>query len=183
VLSGRPTISANFAQPVDPQSVHLVLDGRDVSELATISSSGFIYAPPSPLQPIQHTAMVSGNVANGGPFTDTWQFTTGQQAPANTLEVTAPAWGAVVGQSFTITGRTVPNAHVHIVAGTAGVGSNGFNFGATTYVADITADPHGYFSQQATLQTVSGASIGLTVTSTDPVSNDAAEKRLRLTAQ
>jgi Copper amine oxidase N-terminal domain len=183
VLSGRPLISANFIQPVDPQSIHIVLDDRDVSGSATISPSGFVYAPQSPLQPILHTLAVTGNISNGPPFTEAWHFTTGRTAPLNTLTITTPPDGASVGQGFRIAGHTVPNARIHIVAGATATVGGVFAFGAGTYVGDLTADPSGFFSQTVTLQTVSGASIGVTVTSTDPASNEAAEKRLRLTAQ
>jgi hypothetical protein len=58
-----------------------------------------------------------------------------------------------------------------------------FAFGAGSYGGDTIADGNGNFSQSISLQTVPGASIGLTVTSTDPVTKEAAEKKLRLHAQ
>jgi hypothetical protein len=183
VLSGRPTISASFINPVDPQSVRVSLDGRDVSSSATISSSGFVFAPPSPLQPIVHTVTVSGNIAGGPPFSESWSFTTGRRAVRNLLEISSPSNQTSVGRSFTVAGHTVPNAHVHIVAGATATVGGVFAFGAGTYVGDLQADGDGNFSQVARLQTVSGAQIGVTVTSTDPVSEEAAEKKLRLTAQ
>jgi hypothetical protein len=183
VGSVRPTISADFKQPVDPGSVRISLDGRDVTDAATISTSGFVYAPPSPLQSILHQVQVVGRVSNGPPFSNVFHFRTGTQAPANELILTSPPEGVAVGQAFTVAGHTLPNARVHIVAGATATVGGVFAFGAGSYGGDTIADGNGNFSQSISLQTVPGASIGLTVTSTDPVTKEAAEKKLRLHAQ
>ena len=183
VGSVRPTISANFSQPVDPGSVRISLDGRDVTQQATISTSGFIYAPPSPLQSIPHQVQVAGKLSNGPPFENMWHFTTGTQAPVNQLILSSPGEGATVGQAFTVSGHTMPNARIHIIAGATATVGGVFAFGAGSYGGDTIADGNGNFSQTVSLQTVSGAAIGLTVISTDPVSKEAAEKKLRLRAQ
>ena len=77
----RPTISANFARPVDPDSIRIRLDGLDVTRDATLSPTGFIYAPQSPLQPMTHAVSVAGSLRGGAPFTETWRFTTGGGGP------------------------------------------------------------------------------------------------------
>ena len=183
VGSVRPTISADFNQPVDPGSVRISLDGRDGTALATISTSGFIFAPASPLQSIPHQVQVAGKLSNGPPFENMWHFQTGTQAAVNELHLSSPVDGAVVGPGFVVSGHTMPNAHVHIIAGaTASVGGV-FAFGAGSYGGDTIADGNGNFSQSISLQTVPGAAIGLTVISTDPVTKEAAEKKLRLHAQ
>ncbi len=183
VRSTRPTIQAAFAAPVDPNSVRVYLDGVEVTDGTTRSSTGFIYAPPSPLQSMAHTVRVTGRDANGNRFVSTWEFTSGTAPFQNRLSLTSPSDGATVNAgSFTVSGRTVPNAHVHIAAG-AVANVAGFAFGSGNYSGDTTADSSGYFSQTITLQTVPGAQIGLTVTSTDPGTNDSAQQRLRLHAQ
>ena len=183
VASVKPTVSANFAQNVDPNSVKLSLDGRDITASSTTSTTGFVYAPPSPLQSIKHTASASGKLANGGTFAQSWAFTTGTEAPKNSLTLSTPAEGAAVGQNFTIKGKTLPNARIHIVAGATASLGGVFAFGAGNYTGDTTADASGNFEQAVTLQTVSGASIGLTVTSTDTTSKESAQKKLNLRAQ
>ncbi len=183
VASVKPTVSANFMQNVDPNSVHLMLDGRDITSASTTSTTGFVYAPPSPLQSIKHTASVSGKLASGGSFAQTWSFTSGTEAPKNSLTLSSPLDQTTVGQNFEIRGRTLPNARVHIVAGATANFGGVFAFGAGTYTGDTIADAAGNFSQAVTLQTVSGASIGLTVTSTDPASKESAQKKLNLRAQ
>lgn len=182
VGSQRPTVSSNFVSAVDPNTVKISLDGLDVTSSSTRSSTGFIYAPPSPLQSMAHTVVVTGKMQGGAAFSQSWSFTSGSAAAKNSLALSAPANGATVGGTFTVTGRTLPNALVHIVAGaTASVG--GFALGAGNYAGDLQADVAGNFTQSVTLNTVSGASIGLTVTSTDPKTKESAEKRLRLKAQ
>ena len=183
VLTTKPTISANFRQPVDPNSVRITLDGADVSTGATRSPSGFVYAPPSPLQSIKHTVQATGQLASGQPFSDKWSFTSGTQPVANSIDIASPLDGSSVPTTFTIAGRTVPNARIHIVAGaTANLGGV-FAFGAGTYTGDLVAGPRGEFSQSVSLQTVGGATIGVTITSTDPQTKESAEQKLRLRAQ
>ncbi len=183
VASVKPTVSANFLQNVDPNSVKLTLDGRDITAASTTSTTGFVYAPPSPLQSIKHTASAAGKLTSGGTFAQSWAFTTGTEAPKNSLTLSTPAEGAAVGQNFTIKGHTLPNARIHIVAGATASLGGVFAFGAGNYTGDTTADASGNFEQQVTLQTVSGASIGLTVTSTDTASKESAQKKLNLRAQ
>jgi len=180
VGSRRPTISATFVQPADPNSLRLTLDGLDITRDATRSPSGFIFAPPSPLQSIVHVVQVTGTLASGGPFTGTWRFTTGQAATHNVLQILSPADGSGVGRNFTIVGRTVPNALVHIDAGaSANFAGRSFAFGSGNFAADTTADPDGNFSQSITVQSFPGAAVGVTITSTDPRTRESAQKKLQ----
>ncbi len=183
VRSSTPTISAGFRRDVDPNSVRLTLDGRDVTPAATLSNTGFVYAPPSPLQSMPHTLMAEGKLADGRPFAQSYSFTTGNAAPVDSLSLFSPERDSAVGSSFTVAGRTAPNARVHIVAGSTASLGGVFAFGTGSYNGDTIADSSGRFSQTVTLQTVSGARIGLTVTSTDPDSREAAEKKIQLRAQ
>jgi hypothetical protein len=183
VPSRKPTISANFTQPADPNSVRISLDGLNVTSGATRSASGFIYAPPSPLQSMKHTVVAMGNLASGGPFSDRWSFTSGTQVAVNTLSITSPSDGSAVGSTFTVIGKTVANAHVHIVAGATASVAGVFAYGAGTYTGDVTADGAGNFSQDVTLQTVGGATIAMTLTSTDPQTKESAEKKLHLSVR
>jgi len=183
VGSTKPTVSANFLQNVDPNSVHLTLDGRDITSASTTSTTGFVYAPPSPLQSIKHTAQAMGKLTSGGSFAQSWSFTTGTEAPKNSLSLSMPADESAVGQNFEIKGKTLPNARIHIVAGATASLGGVFAFGAGNYTGDTIADGAGAFAQAVSLQTVSGATIGLTVTSTDPATKESAQKKLRLRAQ
>jgi hypothetical protein len=182
VASTKPTISANFTRPVDPNSLHITLDGLDITSASTRSTTGFVYAPPSPLQSQRHQLEVTGTLAAGGRFSQGWAFTSGTTAPAYSLSITAPADGATVSQTFTVSGKAAPNARVHIVAGSTAT-FGGFAFGTGSYTGDALADAAGNFSQSVSLQTVSGAEIGVTITATDPQTQASAQKKLRLRAQ
>jgi uncharacterized protein with FMN-binding domain len=183
VRADKPTISGDFTQPVDPNGVRLTLDGLDVTSGATRSSSGFVYTPPSPLQSMQHSVQVTGTFRSGQPFSQSWTFTSGTAAQQNSLSISVPQNNTAVGSTFVLSGDTMPYARVHVVAGaTASVGGV-FAFGAGSYTGDTVADASGKFSQQVQLQTVRGAQIGVTVTSTDPNTGESAQQKLRLNAQ
>jgi len=181
--AARPTISANFRQNVDPNSVRISVDGLDVTQSATRSTTGFIFAPQSPLQAIRHHVEVTGSLRDGQTFREGWDFTSGSNAPDNFLTIESPRDGDAVPSSFTIRGKTTPNADVHIVGGATASLGGVFAFGAGNYTGDLRADGNGNFSQQVNLQTVGGATIGMTITSTDPQTKASAEKKLRLRAQ
>ena len=78
VPSRRPTISAQFAGPVDPSTVRVRLDGMDVTPDATRSPRGFTYTPRMPLESGQHHVEVSGMGRDGHPFNRGWDFSSGQ---------------------------------------------------------------------------------------------------------
>jgi hypothetical protein len=183
VRAERPTISAEFTQPVDPGSVRVSLDGLDVTSGATRSSSGFIYAPPSPLQSMRHSVEVTGTYRSGQQFSQKWSFSSGSAARQNSLSISAPQNDAAVGSNFVLRGTTAPNARVHVVAGASANVGGVFAFGAGSYSGDTIADASGRFSQQVQLQTVRGAQIAVTVTSTDPNTGESAQQKLRLNAQ
>jgi hypothetical protein len=180
----RPTISADFSLRVDPNSVHVSLDGLDVTAAATRSPSGFVFEPPSPLQSTTHVVRVSGRDRDGGRFERTWSFTSGTTAPLNFLDLERPlADAAVDAGSFVVRGKTAPNSRVRVLAGSVVDVAGPFAFGSGNFAGDTTADVDGRFEQTVTLTTVAGARIGLTVTSTDPQTKEGVEKRLRLRAR
>ena len=188
VRSDHPTIRADFNGAVDPNSVRVSLDGVDVTNQTTRSQTGIIYAPSSPLQAMQHRVMVSGNDQNGAPFRHSWTFASGAGSAAgngattrtNFLNLTQPANGTTVGLTFTVAGRTVPNGQVHIVAGAVGNLGGFFTYNAGSFAGDTMADGNGYFSQTLSLQSRGGTQLGLTVTSTDPLTNETAQQQLTL---
>ncbi|MGP6159333.1 MAG: copper amine oxidase N-terminal domain-containing protein [Vulcanimicrobiaceae bacterium] len=179
----RPTISADFTQPVDPNSVRLSLDGLDVTSGATRSSSGFIYAPQSPLQSMKHRVDVTGTFRSGEPFSQSWSFASGSAPQQNSLAISAPQNNAPVGSNFVVSGRTAPNARVHIVAGASASVGGLFAFGTGSYTGDTVADASGRFSQQVQLQSVRGSQIAVTITSTDPSTGESAQRKLSLSLQ
>jgi len=130
---------------------------------------------------------VSGRDQNGAPFSRSWSFTSGAAASnggattrTNFLNLAQPANGATVGSSFTIQGRTVPGGQVHVVAGAVGNFGGIFTYNAGNYTGDTVADGNGYFSLTVSLQSPGGAQVGLTVTSTDPLTNETSQRQLSL---
>jgi hypothetical protein len=183
VASTRPTISGDFTHPADPNSVRVHLDDLDVTDEATRSPSGFIFAPDSPLQNQPHDVVVEGRFADGERFRSAWHFTSGTQVPQNFVRLDRLRDGDAVGGDFTLSGRTAPNARVRIVAGARAEPAGPYAFGTGTYTGDTIADGAGYFSEHVTLQALPGGSIGLTVVSTDPATRESARARLNLRAE
>jgi hypothetical protein len=179
VATGRPTIRAQFSSPVDPTTLRVMLDGQDVTDQSTLSPSGIVYAPQARLQSAQHRVRITGTDQQGLNFSRSWSFTTGTQTSANFLNLGNLSDGTVVGTTFTVRGTTVPGAQVHIEAGST-IGAGPYSFGTGNYQGDLTADNNGNFSQQVNVNGVSGGTIGLTVTSTDPSSQTTAQQQLHL---
>jgi hypothetical protein len=183
VQSTRPTISADFSGPVDPNTVRVTLDGLDVTDSSTRSQTGFVFEPPSPLQSTTHVVRVTGRLRDGSRFARTWSFTSGTSAPQNVLRIERPGDGdAVDAGNFTVRGRTMPNARVRVIAGSVVDVGGPFAFGAGNFNGDTTADGDGRFELQVTLRTVPGARIGMTIVSTDPQTREGIQRKLTLRA-
>jgi Copper amine oxidase N-terminal domain len=78
VRGDRPTIQASFAGGrVDPNSVRVVFDGRDVTGQAYVSPRGVTYTPPGPIPADRHSVRISGRDRAGTPFDRGWTFRSG----------------------------------------------------------------------------------------------------------
>ncbi len=181
VPSHRPTISASFTGPVDPNTVRVILDGLDITGQTTRSQTGIVYAPPSPLQAGRHRVIVRGTDTGGQAFERSWDFTTGAAAVApNAITIDAPRDGTAVSPQFIVRGTTRPGARVHITAGAVANQIPGLSFGTGSYVGDVIADSRGAFGQQINVAAISGGQIVVTVVSTAPATRETAEARVRL---
>ncbi|HET9341939.1 MAG TPA: stalk domain-containing protein [Candidatus Eremiobacteraceae bacterium] len=173
VSARRPSVSGTFSSPVDPNSVRISLDGRDVSSTTYVSATAFQFSPPYDLAPTTHTVHVTGKDANGNPFDRSWSFTSGTSGVQNYITNVSPTNGATVGGSFTVSGTTQPNSRVHIAAvSTTNMGGY-FTVSTGSYNADVMADSYGHFSQAVTINAVSGGDIGVRLTSVEPTANAA----------
>ena len=175
VASNNPTIRADFSAAVDPNTIRITLDGRDVSATTEIASHYFVFVPPYNLAATQHTVRVTGRAANGISFDQSWSFTSGTTVIPNYIHNLSPADGATVTGSFTIAGTTLPNSHVHIAAASTASFGGLFVIPQGSYSADLTADGNGAFSQAVSLQVASGGSVTARVTSTAPTTHAAAQ--------
>ncbi len=199
VTGRRPTIEAEFTNTTaDQNSVHVTVDGNDVSSDSTRTERGFAYAPRNPLLRGNHTVRVTGRDVAGANFSRQWTFTVeGSATGANSVSNLTPADGDTVGTSFTVAGHTRPNARVVVQLGTtsqqvgsigqligAVLGGNaGANGAAQTFQRTITADGNGAFSLPVSVSAASGSNVLLVVQSTDPQTGEAAQAQSRLTVR
>jgi hypothetical protein len=184
VQVARPAVSGSFSEAVDPNTVKLTLDGRDVSSTTYVSKNDFLFTPPYDLSQSTHTVEVKGNSAAGVAFDRTWSFTSGatsnSSAAANYLRNLLPADGSAVGSTFTVSGRTLPNSTVHIAATGSALLGGVLRVGLGTYTSDVQADGNGRFSQSVSVQVPSGGNVSVRLTSIAPNTNAGATVTLSL---
>ncbi|HYZ16330.1 MAG TPA: copper amine oxidase N-terminal domain-containing protein [Candidatus Acidoferrum sp.] len=184
IRGDRPTVQASFeGGQADPNSVHVFLDGRDVSVTSYISTRGVTYTPQSPILGGQHEVRIEGTDLTGAAFDQRWHFTSGSaQANATTISEVVPAPNETVGRTFTVRGRTAPGASVTVQVGQTTRGSGFGQFlggmlgvgGHATVQSTVIADQNGRFSAPIDINAPSGATLGIVITSTDPDSGTAA---------
>jgi hypothetical protein len=71
-----PAITARFAgaASIDPRSLQLILDGRDVSAEAAVIGDQVLFTPRTALAPGTHSVRVFGRDASGAPIAQQWSF-------------------------------------------------------------------------------------------------------------
>jgi hypothetical protein len=179
IRGNRPTIQATFeGGTVDPNTVHIELDGRDVSSQAYISARGVTFTPPSSIPAEHHTVRIMGQDSAGAQFTQSWSFTSGgSSAVSNAITNVTPAPGATVPNSFGVSGRTTPGATVTVQVGLASsdavnigqlVGAVFGTGGNNTVQNSVVADQNGRFSTTIQIGAPSGSALAIVITSTDP---------------
>ena len=67
-------IRASFTRAVRPDSVHVRIDGNDVTVATTITSHGFEFRPQRRLSPGEHRIRVTGQTETGSRFSTGWDF-------------------------------------------------------------------------------------------------------------
>ncbi|MDQ6779808.1 MAG: copper amine oxidase N-terminal domain-containing protein [Candidatus Eremiobacteraeota bacterium] len=180
VAGNRPAVGGNFSTSVDPNSVHITLDGRDVSATSDISSTDFLFSPQYDLTPERHTVRITGKTSSGQSFDQSWAFTSGTSLVANYVHALKPVNGSTVGNSFTVSGTTLPGSSVHIVAIPTAIFGGVFRVQSGTYTADVTADGSGHFSQDVNVQTVPGGNVAVRITSIAPTTKQSVTVDLNL---
>jgi hypothetical protein len=174
VQSDKPAISANFSQNVDPNSVKVYLDSRDVTSSTAISPTDLLFTPPYALVAQLHAVKVVGTSAAGTSFSQSWSFTSGSSTVQNYVHMSEPTQGSTVGGTFTVAGTALPGSHIHIVAASVAIYGNGvFRVPAGSYSADLTADDTGAFSQVVTMQVAGGGHVTVRVTASKASSSSA----------
>lgn len=133
---------------IDPQSVKIVVGGRDVTPQASITREFFTFR--GELAPGRYVADVSANDAAGNPVRSTWTFRVEQQPTAAIglpLAITSHTPNATVppGSRVTVRGKTAPLATVD--AEVVGVASVDGRIGTAERLVSerMTADARGDF--------------------------------------
>jgi hypothetical protein len=165
-----PAIHAEFSEPIQRDSLRVDIDGQDVTNSVYANANGFDVTPSSPLPSGSHRVRVRGTTQAGAAFSTGWTFTTGgsDSNGGNYIRNIQPAQNTNVSSNFTLSGRTLPNSRVHVVAsGQANVGGL-FQVGTGTFQTDVTADNNGYFNANITVNAVRGAQVRVLVQSTAP---------------
>lgn len=70
-----PLINASFKHAMQPRTIRVTLDGRDVTAIAQVGPMGFEFTPAFPLSVGTHTVRVTGTLQTGGAISDGWSFT------------------------------------------------------------------------------------------------------------
>lgn len=129
---------------VNPKSVKILFDGKDVTPQSTITTQGFSYHPNN-LAVGNHTVNVQARDQAGNASRTTWGFriSASESAPSGgmPLDITSPRNNAEVGGGpIEVRGRTLPNASVDVEV-TAGI----FGLTQRIYENNLRADSQGYF--------------------------------------
>jgi hypothetical protein len=164
-----PAIHARFSEPVQQNSVHVSIDGRDVTNDVYINANGFDVTPSFQLPAGTHRVHVAGTTQAGAGFSTGWRFTTGGSSTQNFINAIQPAPNGSVGSNFNFSGHTIPGSQVRIVAsGEANVFGGIFQVGTGAYQTTTQADGNGVFSAAIQLNNVSGSQIRVLVQSIAP---------------
>ena len=146
VEHARPEISATFAEPVDPKSLRLAIDGRDVTPDAFLSRRAFVYTPNFDLPLGAHSVAVSGRTPDREEFAERWTFDTrAASAVENYINGIEPPNGSSAGSGLTVSGITRPLAHVRLVLATSETIANFSDVANGANTIDTAADGSGYF--------------------------------------
>lgn len=173
VQSSEPAVSATFSQAVDPNSVRVSVDARDVTSSTAISPTDMLFTPSYALSTASHTVRVVGTTRSGASFDSSWSFTSGTSTNDNYLHNLLPTNGSTVGGTFTVSGTALPNSRVHIAAASVAIVNGVFRMPAGSYNADVIADANGYFSQVVTMNVVGGGNVTVRTTASKSTSNSA----------
>lgn len=170
VNSLRPVIRARYSEAVRRDTLALSIDGRDVTGQVYSNANGFEFVPNFDLSSgTTHNVVLTGTTQAGATFRTGWSFTTANGSTANFINNMAPTAGSKVGSSFTLSGHTLPNSAVHIVAAASANAFGGLlQLGTGSFQTDVRADSNGNFSAPISLNAVSGGQVKVIVTSTSP---------------
>jgi len=153
ISSNSPTLSGNFSDNVDANSVRILLDSRDITNSSStyVGANSFQVTLPA-ITPGRHAVTVRGNAASGQAFKQSYSFTSGADTSkpflSNVVINNVPATnGMQVPGSYTVSGSTTPNATVQILIASQNSLFGGLiNLGGSTNSQNVQADSAGHFT-------------------------------------
>ncbi len=164
----RPELSGSFSEPVNPNTIGLTIDGRDVTQNTYVTNRSFAFAPSFDLSPGLHEAVVSGRTPEHEPFTQSWTFTVNDNADSNYISGLEPPNGISARNGFTVSGITRPNSHLRITTTTSETIAAFSETASGSTVTETTADSSGYFEKRILLPDRATTVVDVRLISTAP---------------
>jgi hypothetical protein len=175
----RPELSGSFSEPVNPNTIGLTIDGRDVTQDTYVTERSFSFVPNFDLPPGPHQAVVSGRTPAHEPFTQSWSFTVNANADTNYIHGLEPPNGMHARTGFTVSGITKPGSLVRITTTTSETVAGFSETASGSTVTETGADRTGYFETRVELPEPATAVVDVRIISTAP-DGVAAVRTLRL---
>ncbi|MBV9402567.1 MAG: copper amine oxidase N-terminal domain-containing protein [Candidatus Eremiobacteraeota bacterium] len=165
--AAQPNVSAQFTEPVDPNSLRIYFDDRDVTSQSYANETNFNFTPQYSVPPGTHSVRVTGTTQAGVSFSRQWSFTS-TAGVTNFINALNPPPGSRVGGSFLLTGRTAPGSTVTVTATGQALLGHIFSVGTGTFHDQTTADGSGGFALQVNVNAVPGGNIQVLIQSLAP---------------
>jgi methionine-rich copper-binding protein CopC len=162
----RPEISATFSEPVDPDTVRIAIDGRDVTPDAYVNDRTFTYEPQFALPQGTHAVTVTGKTPERESFSNAWGFTSRAATSGNYLTGLEPPNGTPEGPAFTISGITRPGSAVHVIVVTSETQATFSENVEPDAVVDVRADARGDFEAKIVTNETRSGPLDLRIVST-----------------
>ncbi len=163
----QPNVSAQFTESVDPNSLRVYFDNRDVTAQSYANANGFNFTPQYNVPPGAHTVRVTGTTTSGASFSRGWTFTS-TAGVSNFITALNPTPGARVSGSFLLTGRTAPGSTVTVTATGQTLLGHIFSIGTGTFHDQTSADGAGSFALQVNVNAVPGGNVQVLIQSLAP---------------
>ena len=191
VVNRFVTLSADFSNQVNANSVRVWLDGADITSRCSVSRASVSYRPPAPLAFGGHTMRVAGVDAGGSRFDRSWSFNVSGAAPPPSpiaLRAQQPAPGANVANRFApisaeFTNRVAPGSVRVLLDGAdrtsqCGISATAFSYkppaplGFGSHTVRVTGHGEGGLAFDRSWSfTIAGSSPGITLSIQQPGPN------------
>lgn len=176
----RPELSGTFAESIDPASVRIAIDGRDVTADALVTARSFETDSGNDIPAGSHAVVVTGRTPDNEHFEDRWTFTTTDTPNSNFLIGLEPVAGTELGSTtFDVSGFTRPRARVRVIATTSSTSPVFSDASDDSQTVDAVATSKGYFEVPLALVDHGSGLIDVRIVSTAP-GGEVAVRTLRL---